>query len=131
MMMMDDIKDGADDGIVGGGNGGGGGVNAVASVAAAAAAAASGVRPGVGLSGSASSGLPTGASGMHYTIPGILHFLQHEWSRFEMERSQWEVEKAELQVNTYAHQIRIYSFQEFYFICMVYCNLRCETFLNF
>ena len=35
-----------------------------------------------------------------YSIPGILHFIQHEWSRFEMERSQWEVEKAELQVNT-------------------------------
>jgi len=32
-----------------------------------------------------------------YSIPGILHFIQHEWSRFEMERSQWEVEKAELQ----------------------------------
>ena len=71
MMMMDDIKDGADDGIVGGG---GGGVNSVSSAAAAAAAAA-GVRPGVGLSGSGSSGLPTGAPGMHYTIPGILHFL--------------------------------------------------------
>lgn len=33
-----------------------------------------------------------------YSIPGILHFIQHEWSRFEIERSQWEVEKAELQV---------------------------------
>lgn len=32
-----------------------------------------------------------------YTIPGILHFIQHEWSRFEMERAQWEVERAELQ----------------------------------
>jgi len=32
-----------------------------------------------------------------YSIPGILHFLQHEWARFEMERSQWEVERAELQ----------------------------------
>jgi len=32
-----------------------------------------------------------------YSIPGILHFIQHEWSRFEMERSQWEVEKSELQ----------------------------------
>jgi len=32
-----------------------------------------------------------------YSIPGILHFIQHEWARFEMERSQWEVEKAELQ----------------------------------
>ncbi len=39
-------------------------------------------------------------AGPQYTIPGILHFLQHEWSRFEMERSQWEVDKAELQVST-------------------------------
>lgn len=33
-----------------------------------------------------------------YSIPGILHFIQHEWARFEMERSQWEVDRAELQV---------------------------------
>ncbi|XP_050300974.1 striatin-3 [Anthonomus grandis grandis] len=33
----------------------------------------------------------------HYSIPGILHFIQHEWARFELERSQWEVDKAELQ----------------------------------
>uniref|UniRef100_A0A8C1LMF2 Striatin, calmodulin binding protein n=1 Tax=Cyprinus carpio TaxID=7962 RepID=A0A8C1LMF2_CYPCA len=33
-----------------------------------------------------------------YSIPGILHFLQHEWARFEVERAQWEVERAELQV---------------------------------
>lgn len=32
-----------------------------------------------------------------YTIPGILHYIQHEWSRFEMDRSQWDVERAELQ----------------------------------
>ncbi|XP_070577227.1 striatin-3-like isoform X2 [Ptychodera flava] len=32
-----------------------------------------------------------------YSMPGILHFLQHEWARFEMERSHWEVERAELQ----------------------------------
>ncbi|XP_076464651.1 striatin-3-like isoform X3 [Babylonia areolata] len=32
-----------------------------------------------------------------YSMPGILHFLQTEWARFEMERSQWEVERAELQ----------------------------------
>ncbi|XP_039252174.2 striatin-3-like [Styela clava] len=32
-----------------------------------------------------------------YTMPGILHFIQHEWSKFEMDRAQWEVEKAELQ----------------------------------
>merc|ERR1719354_330244 len=32
-----------------------------------------------------------------YSIPGILHFIQHEWARIEMERSHWEVERAELQ----------------------------------
>ena len=41
---------------------------------------------------------PGGPASLQYSIPGILHFLQHEWSRFEMERGQWEVEKAELQV---------------------------------
>ncbi|XP_025831546.1 striatin-3 isoform X1 [Agrilus planipennis] len=34
---------------------------------------------------------------VQYSIPGILHFIQHEWARFELERSQWEVDKAELQ----------------------------------
>lgn len=37
-------------------------------------------------------------SGVKYTIPGILHFIQHEWARFEMDRAHWDVEKAELQV---------------------------------
>ena len=32
-----------------------------------------------------------------YTIPGILHFIQHEWSKFEIEKSQFDVERAELQ----------------------------------
>lgn len=31
-----------------------------------------------------------------YSMPGILHYLQHEWSRYELDRQQWEVEKAEL-----------------------------------
>lgn len=31
-----------------------------------------------------------------YTIAGILHFIQHEWNKFELERHEWEVEKAEL-----------------------------------
>lgn len=35
-----------------------------------------------------------------YSMPGILHYLQTEWARFEMERSQWDVERAELQVNS-------------------------------
>jgi len=34
----------------------------------------------------------------HYTMSGILHFLQTEWARFEMDRAQWEVDRAELQV---------------------------------
>lgn len=61
-----------------------------------------------------SSGLPGGGSAKppqaadvgggeaaraHYSIPGILHFLQHEWARFEVERAQWDVERAELQVS--------------------------------
>ena len=35
---------------------------------------------------------------IQYSIPGVLHFIQHEWARFELERSQWEVDRAELQV---------------------------------
>lgn len=34
-----------------------------------------------------------------YTVPGILHYLQHEWNRFEIERQQWDTERAELQVS--------------------------------
>lgn len=43
------------------------------------------------------------AARAHYNIPGILHFLQHEWARFEVERAQWEVERAELQVSSRSH----------------------------
>lgn len=32
-----------------------------------------------------------------YTIPGILHFIEHEWQRFQAERSQWDTDRAELQ----------------------------------
>lgn len=41
---------------------------------------------------------PELARPQQYTIPGILHYIQHEWARFEMERAHWEVERAELQV---------------------------------
>lgn len=34
-----------------------------------------------------------------YSIPGVLHFIQSEFSRFEIERSQWDVDRAELQVS--------------------------------
>uniref|UniRef100_A0AAY4ENJ8 Striatin n=1 Tax=Denticeps clupeoides TaxID=299321 RepID=A0AAY4ENJ8_9TELE len=37
------------------------------------------------------------AARAQYSIPGILHFLQHEWARFEVERAHWDVERAELQ----------------------------------
>uniref|UniRef100_A0A8C9ZU67 Striatin n=1 Tax=Sander lucioperca TaxID=283035 RepID=A0A8C9ZU67_SANLU len=37
------------------------------------------------------------AARAQYNIPGILHFLQHEWGRYEVERSHWDVERAELQ----------------------------------
>ena len=47
-------------------------------------------------------------SGTKYTIPGILHFIQHEWARFEMDRAHWDVEKAELQVSL--EKLIIYCF---------------------
>ncbi|XP_074872028.1 striatin-4 [Carettochelys insculpta] len=31
------------------------------------------------------------------SLPGILHYIQHEWARFEAEKSRWEAERAELQ----------------------------------
>jgi len=45
------------------------------------------------------------SSGTKYTIPGILHFIQHEWARFEMDRAHWDVEKAELQVRCLTHNL--------------------------
>lgn len=39
------------------------------------------------------------AARAQYNIPGILHFLQHEWARFEVDRAHWEVERAERQVS--------------------------------
>lgn len=55
------------------------------------------VLPGGG-KGPLSDGDAGEAARAQYSIPGILHFLQHEWARFEVERAQWEVERAELQV---------------------------------
>ncbi|KAM7230691.1 hypothetical protein CapIbe_018181 [Capra ibex] len=64
---------------------------------------------GQGGNGAAGGGGPPAAEGagpaagpelsrpQQYTIPGILHYIQHEWARFEMERAHWEVERAELQ----------------------------------
>ncbi|XP_062128642.1 striatin-4 isoform X2 [Drosophila sulfurigaster albostrigata] len=52
-----------------------------------------------GMGGNPGGGGPNNqqATTPQYTIPGILHFIQHEWSRFELERSQWDVDRAELQ----------------------------------
>ncbi|XP_018409669.1 PREDICTED: striatin-3 isoform X3 [Nanorana parkeri] len=71
----------------------------------AVAGMAASARPQVGGPGqSPAQGIPSSESGcelparpMQYTIPGILHYIQHEWARFEMERAHWEVERAELQ----------------------------------
>ncbi|XP_025958373.1 striatin isoform X3 [Dromaius novaehollandiae] len=58
------------------------------------AAAAAGGGGGVPPAGAAA---PVSASRAQYSVPGILHFLQHEWGRFEAERAEWEAERAELQ----------------------------------
>ncbi|CAG8650195.1 23757_t:CDS:10 [Dentiscutata erythropus] len=31
-----------------------------------------------------------------YTLPGVLHFLQSEWRRYERDRNEWEIERAEM-----------------------------------
>ena len=56
------------------------------------------IRPG-GVINTVTSGGPAPEQVTNYTVPGILHFIKHEWSRFEKERASWEVEKAELQVH--------------------------------
>ena len=42
--------------------------------------------------------VPQGPDQPAYTIPGILNFIKHEWTRFEKERANWDAEKTELQV---------------------------------
>ncbi|XP_005377025.1 PREDICTED: striatin-3 isoform X2 [Chinchilla lanigera] len=59
-----------------------------------------GAAGGGGAPASEGAGPPAGpelSRPQQYTIPGILHYIQHEWARFEMERAHWEVERAELQ----------------------------------
>ncbi|CAH8681006.1 unnamed protein product [Schistosoma rodhaini] len=50
-----------------------------------------------GRPGEETGAIDTKENAPHYTIQGVLHFLQTEWNRLEMQRSQWEVERAELQ----------------------------------
>ncbi|CAG8492059.1 3591_t:CDS:2 [Acaulospora colombiana] len=33
---------------------------------------------------------------IEYTLPGVIHFLQSEWRRFERDRNEWEIERAEM-----------------------------------
>lgn len=47
---------------------------------------------------------------LQYSIPGILHFIQHEWAKFEMERSQWELERAELQASIFNVKQKLINF---------------------
>ncbi|XP_070762578.1 striatin-4 [Enoplosus armatus] len=63
---------------------------ATGAMAAAAAAAAAGAMPG----SSQTRELQDGDSGM--TLPGILHFIQYEWGRFQAEKYRWEAERDEL-----------------------------------
>lgn len=61
---------------------------------------ANGAPGGGGPAAAEAAGAPAGpelSRPQQYTIPGILHYIQHEWARFEMERAHWEVERAELQ----------------------------------
>lgn len=70
------------------------------------------------LAGGGKGPLPDGDAGeaarAQYSIPGILHFLQHEWARFEVERAQWEVERAELQVRNTTFNVYTTTYQWHY-----------------
>ncbi|ETN64870.1 hypothetical protein AND_003375 [Anopheles darlingi] len=90
-------------GIGGGGGQGGGGLGDMAN---SGAGNGLGGKGGVGGAGGGLGGAGGGGGGCddqnnktptQYSIPGILHFIQHEWARFELERSQWDVDRAELQ----------------------------------
>uniref|UniRef100_A0AAG5DED9 Striatin N-terminal domain-containing protein n=1 Tax=Anopheles atroparvus TaxID=41427 RepID=A0AAG5DED9_ANOAO len=89
-------------GIGGAGSGqGGGGLGDMAN----SGGAGSGLGGKGGVGGGAGGGMGGGGNcddqnnkaPSQYSIPGILHFIQHEWARFELERSQWDVDRAELQ----------------------------------
>uniref|UniRef100_A0A7N8XAM1 Striatin, calmodulin binding protein 4 n=1 Tax=Mastacembelus armatus TaxID=205130 RepID=A0A7N8XAM1_9TELE len=62
---------------------------------AAAAAAAATAGTAAAIPGSSQPREPQdGDSGM--TLPGILHFIQYEWGRFQAEKYRWEAERDEL-----------------------------------
>lgn len=49
-----------------------------------------------------------GDSGM--TLPGILHFIQYEWGRFQAEKYRWEAERDELRVILLFFFFLVFSF---------------------
>uniref|UniRef100_A0A1D5QZ35 Striatin-4 n=1 Tax=Macaca mulatta TaxID=9544 RepID=A0A1D5QZ35_MACMU len=54
--------------------------------------------PGPAGKGGGGGGSPGPTAGPEpLSLPGILHFIQHEWARFEAEKARWEAERAELQ----------------------------------
>ncbi|XP_057567709.1 striatin-4 isoform X2 [Hippopotamus amphibius kiboko] len=54
--------------------------------------------PGPAAKGGGGGGSPGPTAGPEpLSLPGILHFIQHEWARFEAEKARWEAERAELQ----------------------------------
>lgn len=64
--------------------------------AAAAAGRAQAPPPGPGPGSGPPPGPGTAGRG-GLSLPGILHFIQSEWARFEAEKGRWEAERAELQ----------------------------------
>ncbi len=68
---------------------------ATGAMAVAVAATAAGAMPG----SSQARELQDGDSGM--TLPGILHFIQYEWGRFQAEKYRWEAERDELRVKLF------------------------------
>lgn len=72
---------------------------------AAAAAAAATTSTAAAMSGSSLPREPQdGDSGM--TLPGILHFIQYEWGRFQAEKYRWEAERDELRVTLFIIKLR-------------------------
>ncbi|KAJ3339494.1 hypothetical protein HDU93_008208 [Gonapodya sp. JEL0774] len=54
---------------------------------------------GSGGNGNGNGGVGVGGSSpgtQAYTLPGVLHFMQVEWRRFERERNEWAIERNEL-----------------------------------
>jgi len=65
--------------------------------------------------------VPQGPDQPAYTIPGILNFIKHEWTRFEKERANWDAEKTELQVR-YAEHRSTRSITVTYLVVCLYSN---------